>query len=92
MIHIDNDFSFAKKYFLADEIYFMAKNIYDSQKFIHATSKINLALDQVITLTKCDDLESRLCCKYIHNWIAVLKLFHILAILMQKSYGTFRNV
>lgn len=88
MIHIDNDFSFAKKYSLADEIYFMAKNIYDSQKFIHATSTINLSLDQVITLTKFDDLESRLCCKYIHNGIAVLKLFHILAILQISPYYT----
>ena len=88
MINIDNDFSFAKKYSLADDIYFMAKSMFDAQMTIHATSNRNLSLDQVITLTKFDDLESRLCCKYIHNGIAVLKLFHILAILQISPYYT----
>lgn len=88
MIHIDNDFSFEKKYSLAKDIYIMSKNIYDLQKFILATSKSKLSRDNIVTLTKYDELEIRLCCKYIRNGIAVLKLFHILAILQISPYYT----
>lgn len=81
MIFIDNDFSLEKKYSLAKDVYIMAKNIYDSLMLIYTASADDLSFDDVLTLTNYDELESRLSCKYIRNGIAVLKLFHILAIL-----------
>lgn len=80
MMDIDNDFSFDKKYSLANDIYNMAKNIYDELMLVFSTSLDDMSCDDTILLTDFDELESRLSCKYIRNGIDVMKLFHILAV------------
>ena len=81
MIDIDDVFSFDKKYSLAKDIYIMAKNMCDSMRAVHAVSERAIPNDKVIPITDYDEIYRRLCCKYIRNGIAVLKLFHVLAVL-----------
>lgn len=81
MIYIDDDFSFAKKYSLAKDLHLMAKAMYDSMIIIHTTSEDDYSRDDVLYISEFEELENRLSCKYIRNGIAVLKLFHILALL-----------
>lgn len=81
MIYIDDDFSFAKKYSLANDLHLMAKAMYDSMMIIHTTSEEDYSRDDVLYISEFDELENCLSCKYIRNGIAVLKLFHVLAIL-----------
>lgn len=83
MISLDNDFSFSKKYSVAQDIYIMARNMHDTVMFVYsvASESGTVSHDEPLTLTNYDELESRLCCKYIRNGITGLKLFHILALL-----------
>ena len=81
MIAIDDDFSFQKKYSLAEDIYIMAKNMYNYQMLIHTSFQTKFPRNDLASLTSYDEIDSRLSCKYIRSGIAVLKLFHILAIL-----------
>ena len=81
MISIDEEFLFSKKYSLAQDIYVMAKNMYDSMLFAHTIRGVEMSPDQVVHVTSYDEIENRLCVKYIRNGIEVLKLFHLLAVL-----------
>ena len=81
MIGIDDDFSFANKYSLAQDIYTMAKNMYNLMLLAHTEAEENIPNGETITLTDYDDIYGRLCCKYIRNGISVLKLFHLFALL-----------
>ena len=81
MIDIDYEFCFAKKYSLARDVYVMAKNMYEAMMRVHTVIDRDLQLDEPVTLTKYDEIESRLRCEYIRSGIAVLKLFHIFALL-----------
>lgn len=81
MIDIDDEFCFAKKYSLARDMHVMAKNMYDAMGLVHTFTDQNLPLDEPVTLTKYDEVESRLNCECIRSGIAVLKLFHIFALL-----------
>lgn len=83
LISLDNDFSFSKKYSVAQDIYIMASNIQETVMFVYsvASESGTVSPDEPLTLTDYDELESRLCCKYIRNGITGLKLFHILALL-----------
>lgn len=81
MIDIDYEFCFAKKYSLARDVYAMAKNMYEAMMRVHTLIDRDLQLDEPVTLTKYDEIESRLRCEYIRSGIAVLKLFHIFALL-----------
>ena len=81
MIYIDDDFSFAKKYSLAKDLHLLAKAMYDSMMIIHSTSDEDFSRDDVLYISEFEELENSLSCQYIRNGIAVLKLFHILAML-----------
>ncbi|MBP1565990.1 MAG: hypothetical protein J6A58_09585 [Oscillospiraceae bacterium] len=81
MIYIDDEFSFAKKYSLANDLHLIAKAMYDSMMIIHTTSEEDYSRDDVLSISEFEELENCLSCKYIRNGIAVLKLFHILALL-----------
>lgn len=81
MISIDEDFLFSRKYSLAHDIYAMAKNMYDSMLFAHTIKNEEISLNQVLHVTSYDEIENRLCVKYIRNGIEVMKLFHLLAVL-----------
>ncbi len=80
MIYIDDDFSFAKKYSLVKDLHAMAKAMYDSKMLVHIALK-GYSRDDVLCISEFEELHNRLSCKYIRNGIAVLKLFHILAML-----------
>jgi len=73
MIDIDYEFCFAKKYSLARDVYVMAKNMYEAMMRVHTVIDRDLQLDEPVTLTKYDEIESRLRCKYIRSGIAVQK-------------------
>lgn len=88
MISLDDDFSFQKKYSLANDIYVMAINLYNLQLLIHTSSKEELSRDDNVLITEFDELDTRLSCKYIQNGIALIKLFNILSILQTSPFYT----
>ena len=81
MISIDDEFSFSKKYSVAEDIYIMTKNMYDFLSSVNIVATEALSFAEMLTVTKYSEIKYRLWCKYIRNGIAVLKLFHILALL-----------
>lgn len=81
LMEIDEVFSFSKKYSLAQEIYNMAENMYNTMRFCHSVLSKDFPQEERVDVTKYDEVEWRLCCKYIRSRIAVLKLFHVLAVL-----------
>lgn len=80
LIDIDDEFSYEKKYSLAKDIHILSSNMYDLLNLRVCTSN-NLSRDDVLEITSYDEIDNRLCCKYICNGIAVLKLFHVLALI-----------
>lgn len=81
LMDLDDDFSFRKKYSLVNDVLVMAKNMYDYMLFAHNIASIELDFDDSVSITKYDEIGSRLSCKYIRNGISLLKLFHVLVLL-----------
>lgn len=83
MIDIDRDsgFSFEKKYSLFFDVYDMATSMYNTAKLTIHYPTTEIAHSDINRLTQYDEIDSRLCCKYIRNGITVVKLFHILVLL-----------
>jgi hypothetical protein len=81
LIELDDNCSFVKKYSLAQDIFTMAKEMNDSMLIVHSALEKSVSNEETITVTSYDTIYTRFCCKYIRNGIAVLKLFHVLALL-----------
>ena len=80
LMDIDDEFSYEKKYSLAKDVHILSKSIYDLVRFRVCTSD-DISRDDKLEITSYDEIDNRLCCKYISNGIAVLKLFHVLALI-----------
>lgn len=81
MIDVEhNDFSYLKKYHLAEDIYVMAKQMYDGILSFHSVTDHTVSSDKPIIVTKYDETLYRLNCKFIRNGLSVIKLFLILVL------------
>lgn len=91
MMSLDDEINFSRKYSIANSIYIIAKEIYDEIMMVHTTliddsDRNSLLPEDVIELTEYDESINRLNCKYIRNGMAVLKLFHILALIQVSPF------
>lgn len=86
MIGVDDEFLLEKKYSLAQDINAMAKNMYNSAMFLHCAANEKTTANDIIAVTKYDEIDNRLSCKYIRSGIALLKVFNVLALLQISPF------
>ncbi len=78
-IHLDDDFSFSKKYSICSDCYVLANNLY--QQMIAICSARDIDSQQTIQISGYDEIITKLRSKYIRSSLMVLKIFLIFVIL-----------
>lgn len=88
MIYLgDTDFSMTEHYALCNDATIMAQNIYKTLAVYHSISgDRSVTSGDAVEITRYDQIENRLSCRYIRSGLAVMKLFHVLAILQKSPF------
>lgn len=85
MMGLDDEFDWNRHYVLCDDVETMAKNMHRIALFYvsygNRDDDSEVGTKDVLEVTRFDNIEYRLSCKYIRESLQVMKLFHILVLL-----------
>lgn len=85
MMGVDDEFEWNRHYVLCDDVVTMAENMHRIARFYvsygNRDDDSGVGTKDVLEVTRFDNIEYRLSCKYIREGLRVMKLFHILVVL-----------